>query len=137
MNYEQSEGCGPPEKITSTLTYLGVYVALLALTLATTLIAFVDLGVWSMVIAVTIAGMKAALVILFFMEALHNHRLNPAFFFFGFVWLLILIALTLGDYMTRGLDSFPRSLRFFLPPRGVLSAAANDTGAVFPHSRRT
>lgn len=107
MNHQQIEGSGAPEKITSTLTYFGVYIALLALTLATTLIAFLDLGVWSMVIAVTIAGMKALLVILFFMEALHNHRLNPAFFFFGFVWLLILIALTLGDYVTRGWIPFP------------------------------
>lgn len=96
-----------PERITSPLTYLLVYLGLLALTLATTLIAFIDLGVWSMVIAVTIAFMKALLVILFFMDALHNHRLNPAFFFFGFVWLLILVTLTLGDYVTRGWIPFP------------------------------
>ncbi len=107
MNQEQIEGPVPPEKITSTLKYFGVYIALLVLTLATTLIAFLDLGVWSMVIAIAIAGMKALLVILFFMEALHNQRLHPAFFFFGFVWLLILIALTLSDYVTRGWIPFP------------------------------
>lgn len=95
------------EKITSTLTYFGVYIALLVLTGSTTLIAFIDLGVWSMVIAITIAGMKALLVILFFMDALHSTRLNPAFLFFGFIWLLILITQTLGDYVTRGWIPFP------------------------------
>ena len=107
MKHEPSDQTIAPEKITSTLTYFGVYLALLVLTLATTLIAFIDLGVWSMVIAITIAGMKALLVILFFMEALKHHRLNPAFFLFGVVWLLILIALTLADYVTRGWIPFP------------------------------
>ncbi len=97
----------PREQVTSVVTYFGVYVALLLLTLTTTLIAFLDLGVWSMVIALAIAGMKALLVVLFFMDAIHHHRLSPAFFFFGFVWLLIMIALTLSDYVTRGWIPFP------------------------------
>lgn len=107
MTVREIELQGPSERITSPFTYLSVYVALLVLTLATTLIAFLDLGVWSMVIALAIAAMKALLVILFFMDALHNHRLSPALFFFGFVWLLILIALTLSDYVTRGWIPFP------------------------------
>ncbi len=100
MKNEQAE-------VTSTLTYFGVYLALLGLTLATTLIAFVDLGVWSMAIAIAIAGMKAMLVILFFMDVRKSHRLNPAFFVFGLVWLMILITLTLSDYVTRGWIPFP------------------------------
>ncbi|MDQ6677035.1 MAG: cytochrome C oxidase subunit IV family protein [Acidobacteriota bacterium] len=96
-----------PERITPFRTYLVVYIGLLFLTLATTLIAFLDLGPWSMVIALIIAAMKALLVILFFMDALHNHRLNPALLFVGFVWLCILIVITLSDYVTRGWIPFP------------------------------
>ncbi len=107
MTPQETDVEEPAAKITSPFTLLGVYGALLLLTLATTLLAFLDLGVWSMVLALTIAAMKAVLVILFFMDALHNHRLSPALFCFGFLWLLILITLTLSDYVTRGWIPFP------------------------------
>lgn len=96
-----------PEKITGIGTYVAVYASLLILTVATTLIALLDLGPWSMVIALAIAAVKALLVVLFFMDALHNHRLNPALLFVGFIWLCILILLTMSDYVTRGWIPFP------------------------------
>lgn len=107
MTPHRTQSQGPPETITSVWRYLGVYIALLFLTLSTTLIAMIDLGPWSMVIALVIASMKALLVILFFMDALHNKVFHPVLFFFGFVWLLILITLTLADYVTRGWIPFP------------------------------
>jgi len=48
---------------------------LLRLTLLTTLIGFVDLGPFSMVLAVAFTVAKASLIVLFFMHALYDFKL--------------------------------------------------------------
>ena len=83
-------------------TYAITWLALLALTLATTLIGFVNLGPFTMIIAVAIAALKASLIAAFFMHALFEGRLVHVVIGGGVVWFLILISLTLGDYLTRG-----------------------------------
>ena len=83
-------------------TYTFTFVALLALALATTLIGFLDLGSFSMVIAVTIATAKAVLIASFFMHALYESKVIRVIFAGGVIWFLIMVSLTLVDYMTRG-----------------------------------
>ena len=78
-----------------------VYLALLLLLGTTVGAAFLDLGVWNTVIAVTIALMKAMLVLLFFMGIRHSDNLSRLYAAAGFIWLLILFGLTLTDYLTR------------------------------------
>lgn len=82
--------------------YLAIFAALLIGTLLTVLVAFVDLGVFNNVIAITIACLKALLVILYFMHVRHTSRLTWIFVATGFVWLVILFMLLLPDYFTRG-----------------------------------
>ena len=53
--------------------------------------------------ALTIATFKAILVILFFMHVYHTTRLTKLVVVSGLLWLVILIALTLSDYFSRGL----------------------------------
>ena len=55
-------------------TYSWTFLALLALALATTLIGFLDLGPFSMVIAVTIATAKAILIAFFLCTRCMNRR---------------------------------------------------------------
>ena len=82
--------------------YVGVFVALLALTAITTAVAFVDLGAtWNTTLAITIAVVKALLVILFFMHVRYSRPLTWIFVGVGFFWLAIFFALTLADYDTR------------------------------------
>ena len=88
--------------ITSRKTYAGIWAALLLLLLATYIIARFDLGPWNVVAALTIAVLKMLLVILFFMHVRHSPRLTWLFVAAGFIWLGIMIQLTLGDYTTRG-----------------------------------
>jgi cytochrome c oxidase subunit IV len=83
-------------------TYLGVFAALLALTAITTAAAFVDLGPFNNVVALGIAVLKATLVVLIFMHVKYSPRLVPLVVIAGGFWLVILIALTLTDYLTRG-----------------------------------
>jgi len=88
--------------VVSPRTCVIVFVALLALALATTLIGFIDLGPFSMVIAITIATAKATLIAAFFMHALYEAKVIRVILAGGVIWFLIMVTLTLGDFMTRG-----------------------------------
>ena len=82
--------------------YLAVFAALLVLTAVTTAAAFYDLGPWGNLVALGIAGLKATLVVLYFMHVRYGTRLIPFVVAAGLFWLVILIALSLTDYLTRG-----------------------------------
>lgn len=79
-----------------------VFGALLILVLGTTLIGFVNLGHYNIVVAVAFAAIQASLVAAFFMQALYEGRIVHIILVGGIVWFLIMETLTLGDYMTRG-----------------------------------
>jgi len=89
------------EEIVPPRTYLLVFATLLVLTYITTVVAFVDLGPWNVVVALAIAIGKAALVVLFFMHLLHSPKLIWVVIGGGLFWLGILITLTVSDYLTR------------------------------------
>jgi len=91
----------------SARTYLFTLLALLALTLLTSLLALVDLGRFSFVAGVAIAAVKASLIACIFMHALYETKLIRVVMTGGVIWFLILISLTLGDYLTRGWMPFP------------------------------
>jgi cytochrome c oxidase subunit 4 len=88
-------------------TYTFTWLALLGLTLLTSLIGLVDLGRFNLVTAILIAGIKASLIAFFFMHAFYESKLVRVVLAGGVVWFLILISLTLGDYLSRGLLPFP------------------------------
>jgi cytochrome c oxidase subunit 4 len=82
--------------------YFAVFTALIVLTATTTGVSFLDLGPWNTVVALGIAFLKAALVVLFFMHVKYSPRLTQVTIAGGLFWLVVLIALTLSDFMTRG-----------------------------------
>jgi len=82
----------------------GVIICILVgLTVATWLIAFVDLGPWNPVVALTIAVIKAVLVILYFMHVRYSSKLTKVTVAAGFFWLALMITLSLSDYLSRTL----------------------------------
>jgi cytochrome c oxidase subunit 4 len=84
-------------------TYVLIFVALLLLTGLTTGVAFIDLGAeLNTIIALTIAVVKALLVILFFMHVKYSPGLTKMVIVAGFFFLALLIAFTLADELTRG-----------------------------------
>ena len=95
------------EHIDSIRTYTLVLLALLVLTAATTLVAFVDLGAFSVVVALAIAVCKMLLVALFFMHVRHSTKLTKLVVLGGLLWLAILLMLTLSDFTTRGWIGVP------------------------------
>ena len=82
--------------------YFGVFFALLVLTASTVAVAFVDLGPFNNVVALGIAGLKATLVILYFMHVRYATRLTALVITSGLFWLVIMVGLTFTDYATRG-----------------------------------
>jgi cytochrome c oxidase subunit 4 len=89
--------------------YFMVFAVLVALTLITIEVALVDLGRLNTVVALTIAVTKALLVILFFMHVRYSSRLTMIVLASGFFWLVIMIALTMSDYIGRTwLPGLPR-----------------------------
>lgn len=81
--------------------YYFVFVSLVILTIVTVAIARVDLGAMNTPIALAVATAKALLVILFFMGVKYNTPLTKVVAASGFVWLIILFGITMGDYLTR------------------------------------
>jgi cytochrome c oxidase subunit 4 len=88
-------------------TYVLAYLALLALTLITTLIAYLNLGVWNTVIAIGIAAVMASIIAGVMMHALYESLLVRIIVSGGIIWFLIMVTLTLGDYVSRGWLPFP------------------------------
>lgn len=81
--------------------YLLIFGALLLGTAITVGASYVDLGEWNPVIALAIACTKAVLVILFFMHIKYSSRVMKLTVAAGFVTFLILITMTLSDYISR------------------------------------
>ncbi len=88
-------------KIVPRTIYYRVGLALLALLLLTVAIAFINLGQFNIVVALTIAIVKAVLVVLYFMHVRYSSRIMWVFASAGFFWLLILFVLTMSDFLTR------------------------------------
>ncbi len=89
------------ETIVPTRVYYTVFLTLLILTGLTTWVAFFDLGLMSPVVALTIAIIKASLVVLFFMHLRWSTRLTWVVGGAGLFWVGILFVLSLSDYLTR------------------------------------
>ena len=83
-------------------TYTLVFLALIVLTGVTTAVAYVDLGPFSVIVALAIAVLKMLLVALFFMHLRHSTILTRIVVGGGLLWLAILIVLSLSDLLTRG-----------------------------------
>jgi cytochrome c oxidase subunit 4 len=91
-----------------TPTFLAmIFAVLLALLAATVAIAFVDVDRLApglhlpLMLALGVAGLKAILIVLYFMHARGGPARVAMFAVAGFVWLGILAALTFADYLTR------------------------------------
>jgi cytochrome c oxidase subunit 4 len=90
------------ERTPSVRTYVLVFVALLILAGATTGIAYIDLGPFNTLVALTIAVLKMTLVGLFFMHLLYTHGLTRIVVLAGLFWFALMISGTLADAFTRG-----------------------------------
>jgi cytochrome c oxidase subunit 4 len=89
-------------KAPTPLVYFINGLALLAFLALTIAAAYINLGPFNTVVAMSISVAKATLIILFFMQLRYSKPLVWIFAGAGFFWLGIMITLALSDYLTRG-----------------------------------
>jgi cytochrome c oxidase subunit 4 len=87
--------------IVTPIQYTFVFGTLLVFTAITVGAAYVDLKWANPVIALGIASFKAVIVILFFMHAAYQSRLIKMTIGAGFFMFLVLITMTMSDYISR------------------------------------
>lgn len=108
--------------ITPLKTYLIVGLALFFLTIVTVAVSYIDLGPLNLVVALSIASIKAILVALFFMHLWWDNKLYFLIFTIAILFLAVFIIFTLFDVMTRGdLLHYTMSIAVFKwPGQGLL-----------------
>src|ERR1043165_4829507 len=91
------------EHIVPVRVYVTIFLALLVGTALSVMAAFIDFP-WQFntIVAMTIAVVKATLVVLFFMHVRYSTRLVWVIVGAALFWMGILFALTLSDFYTRG-----------------------------------
>ena len=89
------------DHIVSVKTYTAIFATLLVLLGITIGAAYINMGPFNIVIAISIAVVKGLLIILYFMHVRYSSRLTMLFAAAAFFWLLILIGLLLTDYIPR------------------------------------
>jgi len=82
--------------------YLSVAGALFALTAITYGFSFIHLGEFNIIIALTIATIKASIVALIFMHLKYDNKLYTTVFVSAIVFLGLFLSLTMLDTMHRG-----------------------------------
>ncbi len=98
--------------------YYTIFGALLVLTAITITVAFINLGRLNFTVAISIAIVKATLVVLFFMHAKYSSRLTKLVIGGSFFFLFCLFGLMLSDYLSRG---------WFASPTGTAGAGTITT----------
>jgi cytochrome c oxidase subunit IV len=107
---------------TETLKYVATLVMLLILTAITVGASYINFGSGNVVIALTIATIKASIVGLIFMHLLHDKPVNAVIAVAGFVFLGIFLMFDFIDVDSR---TNPQPINLHAPP----AAAAPASGA--------
>jgi cytochrome c oxidase subunit IV len=82
-------------------TYVVIIITLLILTGLTVYAATIDLERFNIVVALAIATLKATLVVLIFMHAKYSPRRTQMVILAAVFWLVILLFMTMSDYVSR------------------------------------
>jgi len=121
--------------------YVGIFAALVALTILTVRVSYYDFGEANTIVALLIATAKASLVAAFFMHLRHDNLFNTLALLSAFVFLAIFILLTYDDTGRRG-QIDPDYGGTIMPQTGLAApgampattATANETGQEPPQA---
>jgi cytochrome c oxidase subunit 4 len=110
-----SEHPGHTGHVVPISTYVLIFLALMVGTALTTGVAYIDMGRWNTVAALTIAVIKMLLVVLFFMHVKYATGLTRIVILAGFFWLGIMITLSCADELTRAWEINPAGWGGIIP----------------------
>jgi cytochrome c oxidase subunit IV len=104
--------------VVSVRVYVAVFFALMILMTVTVAFAFINMGPFNDLVAMSIAIAKTLLIVLFFMHLRYSGRLTWIFAAIGVVFFMILVAYTMSDYLTRGIFGIAPALGSPYDPLG-------------------
>src|ERR1700677_3944114 len=81
--------------------YVIIFVTLLVFTAVTVGASYIEMGIFNPIVALAIGVVKATLVVLFFMGVKYSTKLTKLTVFAGLFTFLVLIGMTLADYISR------------------------------------
>ena len=102
MSEHETQHSGHGHHIIPYKVYYVVFGALIFLTVSTVITASLDLGGFNVPLALSIAAVKATLVVMFFMALKYDSRVNVLVFSVGLLFVLIFLGFTLLDTEFRG-----------------------------------
>ena len=106
--------------------YFVVWAALLAFTVLTVVTGHMNLGWVNLPLALTIATIKATLVVLFFMHMTEASGANRIIFVVSLVFLIVMLLGVFGDLLTRSEMSLPNGVPSTEGPEIAVPAAPGD-----------
>jgi cytochrome c oxidase subunit IV len=112
--------------------YAKTLISLLILTGITVAASYVNFGAMNVVVALTIATIKATLVALFFMHLLHDKPVNALIACAGFLFLGLFLMFTLLDFDSRE-NPLPRNLPAVVAPPPAAAPATTPAPAPEHH----
>jgi cytochrome c oxidase subunit 4 len=114
--------------------YIGVWAALLVLTVVTVAVSYQDFGTLNIVVAMAVATVKATLVTLFFMHLKYDEHFNVIVFVTSLTFLGIFFILTMADTAERGkVDPIEASVIEPVPAFAVLDSTGHGAVADSVH----
>lgn len=133
--------------ISPVIFMIGIFAALIFLTVVTVAVSYVDLGSANTFVAVLVATMKASLVAAFFMHLRYDHPFNAVIFVMSFLFLAILMVFSVEDINSRGVidrdngvrrlertgEMAPGGLTTPPPPAGHTAPAAHGAAPAEHH----
>ena len=91
--------------IVSPKIYFAIFGVLMICTILTVMAAEIDLNQYfrglNIIVALTIAVIKASLVVLFFMHAKYSPKRTQMVIIASIFWLAVMLFMTMSDYVTR------------------------------------
>jgi cytochrome c oxidase subunit 4 len=91
--------------IVSPKIYFVIFAVLMICTILTVIAAEIDLNQYfrglNIIVALTIAVLKASLVVLFFMHAKYSPKRTQMVIIASVFWLAVMLFMTMSDYVTR------------------------------------
>jgi cytochrome c oxidase subunit 4 len=92
---------GDPDHIVSPKIYVVIFLTLLFFTALTIGASYLEMGPFNPIVAIAIAVTKATLVVLFFMHVKYSSRVTKLAVGAGVFTFLVLVGMTLSDYISR------------------------------------
>lgn len=136
MSNHTSDTATPADHVPHVLplkVYLGVFAMLLVFTAITVGVSYIDLGPLNLAVALLVASAKALMVATIFMHLAFDKKFNVLIIASAFVFVAILITITMQDTETRGTWGGPTAVsaeRALDPTQPFVEAATKSDQAI-------